>query len=558
MKYLKISIFLKAKDNPAKKEIEMIEIIKNLPWWAWALVFLALVALYDIFINKKHTILHNFPVVGRMRYFLESFGPPLRQYIVANNREELPFNRRERGWVYASAKNVNNYEGFGTDQDIYHENYIFINNAVIPFKVPKEHQNKKDPYFVASAKVMGEFNKRKRPYRPASVINVSAMSFGSLSARAIESLNRGCKKAEAYHNTGEGGLSPYHQKGADVVFQIGTGYFGVRNEGGSFSMEKLVKLVENNPQVRAIEIKLSQGAKPGKGGVLPASKITPEIAKIRHVPLGKDVLSPPNHSTFSNMAELVNFIEDVAEHTGLPVGIKAAIGKLEEWKQLAKIMKDTDRGPDFITIDGGEGGTGAAPPSFADHVAVPFIYGFTDVYKIFLDAELTQRITFVASGKLGFPAKAAMAFAMGADVINVAREAMFSVGCIQAQECHTNRCPTGVATQNRWLQAGINVTNKAERVKYYFSNFKKELLEMTHAAGYEHPCQFNMRDVEINLGDRFIAKSLAETFHYEKAKVPFDSVDTLFGCPNLGGSYRKGEKAEVKEVETKDTSVSDQ
>jgi glutamate synthase domain-containing protein 2 len=343
-----------------------------------------------------------------------------------------------------------------------------------------------------------------------------------------------------------------------VVFQIGTGYFGIRNEDGSFSMDKLVRLCDENPQIRALELKLSQGAKPGKGGVLPASKITEEISEIRHVPLGKDVLSPPNHSTFSNMAEMVDFLEDIAEHTGLPVGVKAAIGKLDEWKELADIMAETNRGPDFISIDGGEGGTGAAPPSFADHVALPWIYGFTDVYKIFQARNLTNQIVFVASGKLGFPAKAAMAFAMGADVINVAREAMLSIGCIQAQSCHTNTCPTGVATQNRWLQAGINVKDKSERVNYYFNNFRKELLEITHACGYEHPCQFTMDDVEINLGDRFIAKTLAETFTYNKTKVPFDSVATLVGCPNLGGSYRKGKETEVKEVETEDTSVSDQ
>lgn len=536
----------------------MMELIYEIEWWGWLLIFLVLVAIYDVFFNKSHTLLHNFPVVGRVRYLMERIGPGLRQYIVANNREELPFNRRERGWVFASSKNVNNYEGFGSDQDIYETNYIFINNAVIPLKVPEDHPNKKDPYFVACAKVIGAYNKRRRPYRPASVINVSAMSFGSLSARAIESLNRGCKKAYAYHNTGEGGLSPYHKTGADIVFQVGTGYFGIRNPDGTFSMEKLVEMTKDYPQVRAIEIKLSQGAKPGKGGVLPASKITAEIAAIRHVPMGKDVLSPPNHSAFSNMSEMVDFIEDIAEQTGLPVGIKAAIGKLDEWEELAGIMKETNRGPDFITIDGGEGGTGAAPPSFADHVALPFIYGFKEIYKIFLKHELTERITFVAGGKLGFPAKAAMAFAMGADVINVAREAMFSVGCIQAQECHTNRCPTGVATQNKWLQAGINIKDKSDRVNYYFNNFRKELLEMTHACGYEHPCQFTMDDVEINLGDRFIAKSLAETFSYNKTKVPFDTVETLAGCPNLGGSYRKGQKTEVKEVETEETSVSDQ
>lgn len=537
---------------------EVVLFFTEIPWWLWVLIVLVLIAVYDIFLNKKHTILHNFPVVGHLRYLLESIGPELRQYIVAGNREELPFNRIERGWVYASSKNENNYEGFGTDQDIYEVNYVFLNNAVIPYKIPEKHPNLQDPYFVACAKVMGEYHKRRRPFRPASVINVSAMSFGSLSARAIESLNRGCKKSYAYHNTGEGGLSPYHQTGADIVFQVGTGYFGVRNEDGSFSMEKMVKMCEEFPQVRAIEIKLSQGAKPGKGGVLPASKITREISEIRHVPMGKDVLSPPNHSAFSTMHELVDFIEDIAKSTGLPVGIKAAIGKLDEWEELASIMKETDCGPDFISIDGGEGGTGAAPPSFADHVALPWIYGFKDVYQVFQKEELTHRIVFVGSAKLGFPAKAAMAFAMGVDVINVAREAMLSIGCIQAQSCHTNTCPTGVATQNKWLQAGINVKDKADRVNYYFNNFRKELLEITHACGYEHPCQFTMDDVEINLGDRHIAKTLAETFTYNKTKVPFDSVATLVGCPNLGGSYRKGKETDVKEVETEDTSVSEQ
>ena len=537
---------------------EVLDFITSIPWWMWIIIFLVIVAIKDIFFSKKHIILHNFPVVGHLRYFLESVGPEFRQYIVAHNREELPFNRSERGWIYASSKNENNYEGFGTDQDINKENYIFLNNAVIPFKVPDDHPNKKDPNFLACAKVMGGYNKRRRPFRPASVINVSAMSFGSLSARAIESLNLGCKEAYAYHNTGEGGLSPYHKKGADVVFQIGTGYFGIRNPDGSFSMEKLVRMVEEYPQVRALEIKLSQGAKPGKGGVLPASKISREISEIRHVPMGKDVLSPPSHGTFSNMQELVEFVEDVAKQTGLPVGIKAAIGKLGEWEELADIMKKENRGPDFITIDGGEGGTGAAPPSFADHVALPWVYGFTDVYKIFRERQLTDRIVFVGAGRLGFPARAAMAFAMGADVINVAREAMLSIGCIQAQSCHTNTCPTGVATQSKWLQAGINVTDKAERVHFYFNYFRKELLEITHACGYEHPCQFTMDDVEINLGDRFIAQSLAATFRYHKTKVPFDSVETLVGCPNLGGSYRKGKDIEVKEVETEETSVSDQ
>ena len=382
---------------------EILNFLGAIPWWTWILIFLAIVAIYDVFINKSHTILHNFPVVGHFRYMLESIGPELRQYIVANNREELPFNRIERGWIYASAKNENNYEGFGTDRDIYEPNYIFVNNAMLPYKLEENHPNAKDPYFLACAKVMGEFSKRRRPYRPASVINVSAMSFGSLSARAIESLNKGCKLANAYHNTGEGGLSPYHKQGSDVVFHFGTGYFGVRGDDGNFSMEKMIQLVKDNPQVRAIEVKLSQGAKPGKGGVLPASKITQEISEIRNVPLNKDVISPPSHSAFDGVEGLVKFVEEIAEATGLPVGIKSAVGKLGSWEELAEIMKNTGKGPDFITIDGGEGGTGAAPPSFADHVALPWLFGFAEVYKIFKKNGLCERTVFIGSGKLGFP-----------------------------------------------------------------------------------------------------------------------------------------------------------
>ena len=511
-----------------------LEIITTLPWWAWIIVALVLVAIRDV-LQPKHSISHNFPIVGHLRFVLEKIGPELRQYLVANNREELPFNRIERGWIYASAKHENNYEGFGTDRDIYAHQHIFINNAMMPYQINENHPNKKDPYFLPCAKVMGEFNKRKKPYRPASVINVSAMSYGSLSARAIDSLNKGVKTAGAFHNTGEGGLSPYHSNGGDVVFQIGTGYFGVRNNDGSFSMDKLVKLVTDNPFVKAIEIKLSQGAKPGKGGVLPGAKITKEIADIRHVEMGKDVISPPNHKAFSNVTEMVDFIEKIAAKTGLPVGIKAAIGKLEQWEELADLMKTTNKGPDFITVDGGEGGTGAAPPSFADHVSLPWVYGFSDLYKVFKARNITERIVFIASGKLGFPAKGAMAFAMGADCLNVAREAMMSIGCIQAQVCHTNRCPSGVATQSKWLQRGINVPLKSERLAQYFKTFRKEFIEITHAAGYEHPCQFTMSDIDLNVDDHYLSKELDKTYMYNKTLVPFYSMQELKDCVYLGG-----------------------
>lgn len=512
--------------------------LSHVSWWLWIIIGLAIIAIRDIFFQKKHTISHNFPIVGHIRYMLESIGPEMRQYFVANNREELPFNRIERSWIYASAKQENNYEGFGTDRDIYAHQHIFINNAMMPFKIEDHHPNASDKSFIPCAKVMGAYNKRRRPYRPASIINVSAMSFGSLSAKALESLNKGVKIAHTYHNTGEGGLSPYHKNGGDVIFHFGTGYFGVRAEDGGFSMEKMVKLVEDNPFIRAIEIKLSQGAKPGKGGVLPGAKITKEIADIRGVEIGKDVLSPPNHKAFSNVPELLDFIEDIAENTGLPVGIKAAIGKLDQWEELADLMVKTGKGPDFITVDGGEGGTGAAPPSFADHVSLPWVYGFGDLYKLFQNKGLTERIVFIGSGKLGFPAKAAMAFAMGADCINVAREAMMSIGCIQAQVCHTNRCPAGVATQSKWLQNGINVPLKSERLAQYFKSFKKELIEITHAAGHEHPCQFNMKDVELNVDDHNLSKDLSSTYQYEKTEVPFKSMQDLKDCIFLGGNLK--------------------
>jgi len=509
--------------------------IAKFPWWAWVLVFLALVAIRDIFFQKSHTISHNFPIVGHLRYWMESIGPEMRQYFVANNREELPFNRIERGWIYASAKKENNYEGFGTDRDVYAHHHIFIKNQMMAYKLPEGHPNLQDKSFLPCAKIMGEYSKRRKPFRPASVINISAMSFGSLSAAAVEAMNKGVLKANAYHNTGEGGLSPYHKQGGDVVFHFGTGYFGVRSEGGNFSMKKIVKLVAENPCIKAIEIKLSQGAKPGKGGVLPGAKITAEIAEIRGVEIGKDVLSPSTHKAFNSVAELIQLIEDIAEETGLPVGIKGAIGKLDQWEELADLMLASGKGPDFISVDGGEGGTGAAPPSFADHVSLPWVYGFSSLYRLFKERKLTERIVFVGSGKLGFPAKAAMAFAMGVDCINVAREAMMSIGCIQAQICHTNRCPAGIATQNKWKQNGINIPLKSDRLAQYFKTFRKEFLEITHAAGYEHPCQFTMDDVQVNVDDIDLTKNLRTTYGYHKTPVPFESVSRLQQCEYLGG-----------------------
>jgi glutamate synthase domain-containing protein 2 len=519
----------------------------SVPVWVYILLIPVLIAIRDI-VQRKHTIQHNFPLVGRFRYMLETIGPELRQYIVANNREELPFNRRQRSWIYASSKKENNYQGFGTDQDMHEPGYVLVKPAMLPTRLDSTHnhhvKNGNDPhhYTIPSAKVIGEYHNRKRPYRPRSIINVSAMSYGSLSSRAVESLNKGSWEFGNYHNTGEGGLSPYHRFGADVVFNMGTSYFGVRDHEGNFVMDKLVKMTRQNPFVRMIELKLSQGAKPGKGGVLPASKITAEIAEIRGVPMGVDVVSPPYHSTFADVKGMINFIEEMAEKTGLPVGIKSAVGKTEMWEQLADLMAETGKGPDFICIDGGEGGTGAAPPSFADHVALPLVFAFAKVYKIFQQRNLTEKLTFIASGKLGLPAQAVMAFSMGADVINVAREAMMSIGCIQAQICHTNRCPTGITTNNKWLESGIDPALKSARFTNYMKTLAKEIIEITHAAGYEHPCQFGMDDVDISMGDHNRTITLAENYGYLKTIVPYPGFKPLLECPHLGGRNIPGEK----------------
>ncbi|SDM45431.1 FMN-binding glutamate synthase family protein [Siphonobacter aquaeclarae] len=524
----------------------MISFVLLVSFWGWigygVLALIVGVGLRDL-LQRKHTIQHNFPVIGHFRYFFEELGPPLRQYLVASNRDELPFNRRQRSWIYASSKKENNYQGFGSDQDFNAPGYIFIKHAMLPYVPAHDHphgydEQKHEPAnaTIPCAKVIGPH--RRRPYRPASVVNISGMSFGSLSGAAIESLNKGAALFGCYHNTGEGAISPYHKNGAEIVLNIGTSYFGVRDEAGNFSMEKLTELSRTLPQLRMLELKLSQGAKPGKGGVLPASKITHEIAATRGVPMGQDVISPSYHSVFHDVPSMVDFIERMAAETGLPVGIKSAVGKLDMWHELAAYMKATGNGPDFITIDGGEGGTGAAPPAFADHVSLPFVFAFTKVYQIFREAGLTDRIVFIGSGKLGLPDTALMAFALGCDMVNIGRESMLSIGCVQTQLCHTNRCPTGVATQNKWLQGGLDPALKSVRFYQYVKTLSKEILDITHACGYEHPCQVTMEDVDVSAGDNNKTQSLAAVYGYQKAHVTFSGTTTLFNCLHLGKKWK--------------------
>ncbi|HEX6248722.1 MAG TPA: FMN-binding glutamate synthase family protein [Nocardioidaceae bacterium] len=474
---------------------------------------LAGLATYDL-VQKKHALLRNFPLLGHGRYLLEAVGPELRQYIVTDNNSERPFSRDQRRWVYASAKLENNYFGFGTDNDVEHtEGYPIIKHRtfseVVPASSPKAGQETQVP----SAKVLGGPRGRRHAFRPPSLVNISAMSFGSLSAPAVEALNRGAAMAGCLHNTGEGGVSPYHLRGGDLVFQIGTAYFGVRDEEGRFDLGRLKDLVASAP-VRALEIKLSQGAKPGLGGHLPGAKVTPQIAEIRGIREGVDCISPSRHAEFTDVDSMLDWVELLADETGLPVGIKSAVGDLMFWEELAAAMSAGDRGVDFITIDGGEGGTGAAPLVFSDSVALPFRVGFSRVYRIFAEAGLTDRVTFIGGGKLGLPDNAIVAMALGVDLLNIAREPMLSIGCIQAQKCHTDKCPTGVATQDPWLSHGLDPDLKSVRAANYIKTLRRDLLKVAESCGVAHPALIDADDIDVLYGAQE-ARPLRDVYGYE-------------------------------------------
>jgi glutamate synthase domain-containing protein 2 len=472
------------------------------------------VAAYDL-LQRRHAILRNFPIVGHLRFLLESFGPELRQYIVTSNDEERPFSRDQRRWVYASAKRQINTFGFGTDNDLEREDgLVVLRHSPFPAAAAAEGEPGGRPdYPLAAGKVLGAAHGRRHAFRPPSVVNVSGMSYGSLSRVAVEALNRGVKEAGCLQNTGEGGLAPAHRHGGELIFQIGTGYFGCGDGEGHFSLDRLQETISGAP-VRAIEIKLSQGAKPGLGGLLPAPKVTEEIAAIRGVPAGRDCASPAGHSAFGNVEELVEFVERVAGATGLPVGIKSAVGDLGFWGALVDRMAASGGGPDFVTVDGGEGGTGAAPLSFSDHVALPFKLGFSAVYPLFARAGLAEDVVFIGAGRLGFPDEALVALALGCDMVNVGREAMLSIGCIQAMRCHTDRCPTGVATQSPWLMRGLDPDLKSSRAANYLVSLRGEMLSLGRACGVRHPALIDPARIElVNAGFRSLP--LREVFAYE-------------------------------------------
>ena len=451
---------------------------------AWAVsVFaisgvLALIGLFDL-AQPVHSIRRNYPIIGRMRWFFEDIRPEIRQYLIEDDHEQLPFSRSQRSLVYARSKNESSERAFGTQLDVYESGYEFIGHSNRP--VPPG-----DP---ATFRVDIGGGDCKQPYR-ASILNISAMSFGSLSANAILALNQGAKLGSFAHDTGEGSISPHHRHhGGDLIWEIGSGYFGCRNADGGFDPRAFQEKA-TDPQVRMIEIKLSQGAKPGHGGILPASKITEEIAQTRGVPTGQDCISPARHSAFSTPNEMMAFIAELRQLSGgKPVGFKLCIGQPWEFMGMVKAMMDTGILPDFVVVDGAEGGTGASPLEFSDHLGMPMREGLLFVHNTLVGTGLRDRIRIGAAGKIVSAFDIAATRALGADWVNAARGFMFALGCIQSLSCNTNRCPVGVATQDPLLQRALVVPEKAERVFNFHRNTLHALAEMLAAAGLDHPSQ---------------------------------------------------------------------
>ncbi|MDP3681524.1 MAG: FMN-binding glutamate synthase family protein [Flavobacterium sp.] len=440
-------------------------------------------------IQTKHAILRNFPVLGYFRYLFEMIAPEIQQYFIERSTDGKPFSRNQRSLVYQRAKNIDSTTPFGTQLNLNQSSYEGIKHSIFPTAVNEE-----------LPRVLVGGQDCTQPYL-ASLLNISAMSFGSLSENAIVSLNKGAQKGKFYHNTGEGGLTEFHLQGADVTWQIGTGYFGCRDDRGGFDAGKFAEKA-NLPEVKMIEIKLSQGAKPGHGGVLPAAKNTEQIAKIRGVQPHTTILSPPSHSAFSDTKGLVEFIAKLRLlSNGKPIGFKLCIGETREFEMICQEMISQNCFPDFITVDGAEGGTGAAPLEFADGVGMPFEPALIFVNKTLVRYEIRDKICVICSGKIISGYSILRAIALGADMCNSARGFMFSLGCIQALRCNNNQCPTGVATQDKMLMKGLVVTDKSERVYHFHKNTLHAANELLAAAGKK-----SFADVDINIfmrGDEF-------------------------------------------------------
>jgi glutamate synthase domain-containing protein 2 len=447
-----------------------------------ALVVCALIVFWFIqdVTQKKHAVLRNYPVIGRLRYLFEKQGEYFRQYFFAGDRDEMPFNRATRAWVYRVAKKEDGSGliGFGSTYDIKAPGAILFVNAAFPVQ---EWEKKPTPPVI-----IGEGH-CLHPFTAHSIVNISGMSFGAISKPAVQALSRGAKEAGCWMDTGEGGCAPYHlEGGCDVIMQIGTAKYGIREKDGSFSPERAKELAKT---VKAFEIKLSQGAKPGKGGVLPGGKVTAEIAAIRGIPQGQDSISPNRHRDAANTTELLDQVNYIRTLTGRPVGIKTAVGGWFFLNEMAEhiLRRGLDYAPDFIVIDGGEGGSGAAPQALFDHMSLSIEEALPVAANVLYESGLKNRIRLVASGKLVTSARAAWALCVGADFINTARGFMFSLGCIQALRCHSNTCPTGITTHNPRLQRGLVVEEKYLRVANYAMGMNHDIEMIAHSCGVEHP-----------------------------------------------------------------------
>ncbi len=457
--------------------------------------------IFDMTQTKK-SIKRNFPVIGNFRYLLEEIRPEIQQYFIETNEDGMPFSREARSLIYQRSKKVRDSVPFGTQRDLYQAGTEWINHSIVPKATLKT-----EPRILIGGGTC------KKPYE-ASLLNISAMSFGSLSTAAIRALNRGAKMGGFAHNTGEGGISTYHlEPQGDLIWQIGTGYFGCRSSSGGFDLG-LFRERAQLEQVKMIEVKLSQGAKPGHGGILPASKLTPEIAAIRGVELGRDVLSPPGHSAFTTPIEFLEWMQTLREGSGgKPVGFKLCVGKRREFFAICKAMVETGLTPDFITVDGAEGGTGAAPLEFTNSIGTPLNDGLIFVHNALTGVNVRGKVRVAASGKISTGFHIAAKLALGADYCNSARGMMFALGCIQALRCNSNTCPTGVATQNAELVAGLNVPDKAQRVKNFHEQTIHSFLEVLAASGLAHPSELKPWHIQRRL-DTHTVRHYGECYEY--------------------------------------------
>ncbi|MCH9755776.1 MAG: FMN-binding glutamate synthase family protein [Gammaproteobacteria bacterium] len=472
----------------------------DIRWFFLMLVPLIGLWFYDI-TQTKHTILRNFPVMGHMRYILEFFRPEIQQYFIADDEEERPFNREIRSLIYQRAKNIRDTVPFGTERDILEVGYTWVEHSLAP-KVALE----------SGARVLVGGADCKQPYE-ASRLNISAMSFGALSENAIMALNQGAQLGGFAHNTGEGGLSTHHLQGGDLIFQLGTAYFGCRDDEGRFD-EAEFQIEAKRPEVKMIEIKLSQGAKPSHGGILPAVKLTPEIARVRKVSMGHDVISPAAHTAFNSPKGLIEFVARLRDLSGgKPVGFKLCVGQKSEFLGICKAMIALDCYPDFITVDGAEGGTGAAPLEYTNRMGEPLESALIFVHNALVGTGLRDKMRIICSGKITTGFNIIAHLAMGADLCNAARTMMMAIGCVQSKQCHANTCPTGIATQDKRLQKGLVVEQKKHRVMNFHKNTMKSFLELLGSMGLESPDELTPAHV-IRRVDYDVVKPFSEAYLY--------------------------------------------